>query len=89
MPGVAFTRNGGRMGHGMGYYDKYLADLFATNPQRYSDPLDLVQSRINVKLQQKKTILIGLALREQIIKKPSELPLDANDVLLDEVVTAD
>lgn len=86
MPGVAFTTNGGRLGHGMGYYDKYLADLFATNPHRKSDEL---RSKIDLKLQQKKTILIGLSLREQIIKDPSELPLDSNDVMLDQVVTSD
>lgn len=34
MPGVAFTLTGGRMGHGMGYYDGYLRRHQNTYPNK-------------------------------------------------------
>lgn len=83
MPGVAFTRNGGRIGHGMGYYDKFLAQMFTVNPHRYDDTL---RCNVNAKLAAKKTILLGLAFREQIF---DEIPIDPWDVLLDEIITAE
>lgn len=67
IPGVAFTRSGGRMGHGMGYYDKYLRRHLATYPN-------------------KKTTLMALAFREQIVEEET-LPLDAHDVRLHTIVT--
>lgn len=81
LPGVAFTRNGGRLGHGMGYYDKYLEEHFKRNPHRRSDE----QLNLDQKISQKKTILLGLALNEQIV---DEVPLEPNDFPLDAVVTA-
>lgn len=81
MPGVAFTRNGGRLGHGMGYYDKFLAEHQKKNPHRCSESFDT----IDTKIVQRKTILLGLAFEVQIV---DDLPLEKTDVLLDQIITA-
>jgi 5-formyltetrahydrofolate cyclo-ligase len=51
LPGVAFTQTGNRLGHGMGFYDKYLDAYFKRHPNTDSH----------------QTYLIGLAHREQIV----------------------
>lgn len=70
LPGVAFTKQCGRCGHGMGYYDKFLERLFASGCTR-----DRVK-------------LIGVSFREQIVDE-SDLPLDHNDVVLDQVIISE
>ena len=59
VPGLAFDKNGGRLGRGAGYFDRYLAKL-------------------------KKAIKIGLAYKEQIVKK---VPVKKHDVYLNFVIT--
>lgn len=86
VPGVAFSPNGSRMGHGMGYYDRYFDQLFKTFPNRAA-PQEL-RGRIGKKLIAGQTIFIGLAFRQQLIDD-AQLPLDDHDVRLDEVITAD
>lgn len=81
MPGIAFTRQGGRLGHGMGYYDKFLAEYFNKNPHRRTDS----SQSITAKIAAKETILLGLSFNEQIV---DEIPLEKTDILLDEIVTA-
>lgn len=73
LPGVAFSQNGGRLGHGMGYYDKYLHTYF----NRFPD-----SAQIN------KTLLIGLGFKEQIVDD-DQLPLDKFDYPLDIILTSD
>lgn len=82
LPGVAFTLNGGRMGHGMGYYDKFLHEYFRKHPHRQSNTHD---SNISSKIVNGKTILFGLSFKEQIF---DEIPLNDKDVILDQIITA-
>lgn len=78
LPGVAFTRDGKRLGHGMGYYDKFLQRYFVNNPHRHRTTAAPNASK-------KRTHLIGLAFQEQIL---DEIPVTDTDVILDEVITA-
>ncbi|XP_063701319.1 5-formyltetrahydrofolate cyclo-ligase [Culicoides brevitarsis] len=69
LPGVAFTRCGNRLGHGMGYYDKFLKKFFEQHDKT-------------------KTALIGVAFKEQIVEM-GDLPMEAHDEKLDQVLTSD
>lgn len=84
LPGVAFTKNGGRLGHGMGYYDKYLQGLFEACPNRVA-PSEW-RSNLDKKSKEKKTALVGLAFKQQIV---DDVPIEATDILLDTVVTSE
>ncbi|XP_037035108.1 5-formyltetrahydrofolate cyclo-ligase isoform X2 [Bradysia coprophila] len=84
LPGVAFTKSGGRMGHGMGYYDKYIQGLFDTCPGRAAP--NEWRGNLNGKMNEKKTILIGLAFKQQVVEN---VPIDETDILLDSVITSE
>ena len=60
VPGVAFTREGARMGHGFGYYDKLLGHARPDAP------------------------LVALAFECQFF---ADLPTEAHDIFMDQVVT--
>ncbi|XP_011553261.3 5-formyltetrahydrofolate cyclo-ligase [Plutella xylostella] len=71
-PGAAFTAAGWRLGHGGGYYDRYLAELkrrHAEGSGAFVDPY-----------------ILAVGFKQQLFE---EVPVDAQDVKVDEVVTAD
>lgn len=73
LPGVAFTTDGKRLGHGMGYYDKFLQRYFTENPHR-----NALHAR-----KEERTSLIGLAFKEQIV---DNIPITDQDAILDDVI---
>ncbi|KAH9172159.1 5-formyltetrahydrofolate cyclo-ligase [Lactarius sanguifluus] len=72
IPGVAFDRSLARLGHGKGYYDRFLTSYTSLASARRTT----------------KPLFVGLALREQVLAA-GEVPVGANDVQVDMVVTPD
>lgn len=74
MPGMAFDSHNRRLGHGRGFYDRYL--------QRY-------QSASKSRTAGSMPLLVGLALKEQVLSEPDVVPTGADDWRVDQVITAD
>jgi 5-formyltetrahydrofolate cyclo-ligase len=74
VPGLAFDREGGRLGHGKGYYDRFLAELAARRgwPERAEDAAGLRR--------------VAPTLSVQLLPR---VPCDAWDIRMDALVTAD
>ncbi|CAO1616550.1 unnamed protein product [Parajaminaea phylloscopi] len=71
-PGVAFDQSGGRLGHGKGYYDRYLsrAEEWARARGSGSGP-----------------VCVALGLSQQLLPNGELVPADGNDRVLDAIVT--
>ena len=72
LPGLAFDRNGGRLGRGQAYYDKTLSSI-------QQSPIDSPWNW------NKQALFIGVAFTEQIHSKA--LPLSRYDILMSCIVT--
>ncbi|KAL9710368.1 hypothetical protein Ac2012v2_006669 [Leucoagaricus gongylophorus] len=68
LPAIAFSRDFARLGHGKGYYDRFITSYHG--------------------FFHRKPLLVGLALREQMLEKAS-IPMDENDWFMDLIVTPD
>ncbi|KAI9761116.1 MAG: mRNA splicing protein sme1 [Chaenotheca gracillima] len=74
MPGMAFDTTLKRLGHGKGFYDYYL--------QRYSNLCD--QSK-DIKM----PVLVGIALKEQVLADRETIPTNETDWPLDKLIIGD
>ncbi|KAI9840361.1 MAG: hypothetical protein M1837_001662 [Sclerophora amabilis] len=76
MPGMAFDSCLRRLGHGKGFYDFFL--------KRYQEHWDKgkgIKARV--------PILVGMALKEQVLADNLEIPTDETDWLLDRLIVGD
>lgn len=87
VPGVAFTRCGLRLGHGMGYYDAYLKRWKAAQERlaQLNAPSVSTGSDASASL---RPLAIGLCFTQQL-RDASEVPVGAHDVPLDAVLYPD
>jgi len=90
VPGVAFDMENRRLGHGKGFYDRYL--------QRYKDT---VASRSEARMPRlgknwvcfpradfaNAVPVVGLALKEQMLPKGTAVPAGRDDWVMDQVIT--
>uniref|UniRef100_V5E435 5-formyltetrahydrofolate cyclo-ligase n=1 Tax=Kalmanozyma brasiliensis (strain GHG001) TaxID=1365824 RepID=V5E435_KALBG len=72
-PGVAFDQTGGRLGHGKGYYDRYL-----TRAEEWATGRGLAAP-----------VTVALALREQVLPASERVPADERDRVLDAIIAPD
>ncbi|KAF1982630.1 5-formyltetrahydrofolate cyclo-ligase-like protein [Aulographum hederae CBS 113979] len=74
MPGMAFDSSMGRLGHGKGFYDFFLARI-RQHGERWGA--------------QRLPTLVGMALNEQLLPGDETVPMDATDYRVDALVTGD
>jgi 5-formyltetrahydrofolate cyclo-ligase len=89
VPGVAFDTENRRLGHGKGFYDRYL--------QRYKDIVSSGSNAPMPRLGKKWSAfrqrvancgpIVGLALKEQMLPKGAAIPSGSDDWLMDQVIT--
>lgn len=92
MPAVAFDQDCRRLGHGKGFYDRYLDQyeraLEARRP-KVETPLLSMRSTQSLILSWLTSSTVGLALREQMLANDQSVPVGDDDWPVDEVVTAE
>lgn len=92
MPGMAFDHLNHRLGHGRGFYDRYLSRLQESDPTAISFQSRPILGKCAVPKHFSfvlLTIVVGLALRQQLLAEGETVPVDERDWQIDQLVIAD
>ena len=92
MPGLAFDLNCKRLGHGKGFYDRFLATYAAARRDKSSRAMpylsnpDYLQPALRALSD---CDIVGMALVEQVLPQGDDIPIDDSDCLLDALAIGD
>lgn len=92
VPGMAFDSSNNRLGHGKGFYDRYLSRIKASIETAGSQQEFPRLSKLVSKAQPDNPtnqILVGLSLREQLLASDEHVPVTQEDWKIDCLITAD
>lgn len=95
VPGLAFSLDGNRLGHGRGYYDRYISQCEATYPQRFGKPAPFTGKVVSTHgwkfscWRSNFFSVAALALREQILPVGQSVPTNEFDKKPQVIVTPD
>ena len=90
MPGMAFDNAHNRLGHGRGFYDKYLSQIRRLSQEAGPAQLPTLGESIAILAGSQLTgCKVGLALREQLLQDDQVVPTTEDDWKVDKLIIPD